>query len=93
MKGEKNEIHKSNRVTFRRITQTKKFTQTQLAAKRKISRMTINGIIKSRANIVTFESLLLICDALNITIKEFFNSYIFEEAFEPPQKAKGRRIQ
>lgn len=75
------------------LLKQKKFTQTQLAAKSKISRMTINGIIKSRANIVTFESLLLICDALNITIKEFFNSYIFEEAFEPPQKAKGRRIQ
>jgi len=33
MKGEKNEIHKSNRVTFRRITQTKKIHANTISGK------------------------------------------------------------
>ncbi len=67
-------------------------TQTRFAEKSNISRTTINGIIKGRVTIVIFELLILICDALNITLKEFFDSHIFESKLEISDKKKGRRI-
>lgn len=69
-----------------------KLTQTKFAEKSKISRMTINGIIRGRVKVVTFEILLVICDTLNITIKEFFAADIFETRFEATERKKGRRI-
>ena len=74
------------------LLKQKKLTQTEFAVKSRISRMTINGTIKGRVNIVTFECILLICDALNMTVKEFFDSDIFEGEFEFPERKKGRRI-
>lgn len=68
-------------------------TQTQFAQKSKISRMTINSIIKGRVKLVTFEILLIIFDTLNITVKEFFTSDIFQLKFEETEKNKGRKIQ
>ncbi|MBQ3506853.1 MAG: helix-turn-helix transcriptional regulator [Clostridia bacterium] len=80
-------------LRLKELLNQKKLTQTQFATESKISRTTINGTIKGKVNIVTFECLLLICETLNITIKVFFNSNIFEEKFEVPEKKKGRRIQ
>jgi transcriptional regulator with XRE-family HTH domain len=80
-------------LRLKELLKKENLTQTKFATKSKISRTTINGTIKGRVNIVTFECLLLICEALNITIKDFFDSNIFEEHFEFPEKKKGRRIQ
>ncbi len=79
-------------IRLNEFLKEKQLTQTQLARKSEISRMTINGIIKGRATIVTFEILILICKTLEITLTEFFSSPIFEEEIESVKKKKGRRI-
>ena len=77
-------------IRLNEILKKNKLTQTELAEKSKISRMTINGIVRGRVDIVTFESLILICKTLGITLAEFFNSGIFEEELESVKKNKGR---
>lgn len=77
-------------IRLNEILKKNKLTQTELAEKGKISRMTINGIVRGRVYIVTFESLILICKALGITLAEFFNSGIFEEELESVKKNEGR---
>ncbi len=79
-------------IRLNEILKEKKLTQTEFAGKSEISRMTINGIIKGRVAIVTFEILILICETLGITLIEFFNSPVFEEELESVKKKKGRRI-
>ena len=63
-------------------------TQTQFAEQCYISRMTINGIIRGRVNIVTVEMLVAICETLHITMREFFNADIFAMKFEQEKKKK-----
>lgn len=77
-------------IRLNEILKKNKLTQTELAEKSKISRMTINGIVRGRVDIVTFESLILICKTLGITLADFFNSGIFEEELESVKKNKGR---
>lgn len=76
-------------IRLNEFLKEKQLTQTQLARKSEISRMTINGIIKGRATIVTFEILILICKTLEITLTEFFSSPIFEEEIESVKKKNG----
>lgn len=79
-------------IRLNEILKERNLTQTELARRSEISRMTVNGIIKGRATIVTFEILILICAALGITLTEFFKSSIFEEKLEIVKKQNGRRI-
>lgn len=79
-------------IRLNEILKERNLTQTELARRSEISRMTVNGIIKGRATIVTFEILILICAALEITLTEFFKSSIFEEKLEIVKKQNGRRI-
>ena len=79
-------------IRLNELLKTVHVTQTQFAKQCNVSRMTVNGIIKGRANIVTLEILLMICGALHITLREFFNAEIFETDFERENKKKGRLI-
>ena len=54
------------RIRLNEILKESKLTQTAFAERSKISRMTINGIINGRVDIVTFENLILICETLEI---------------------------
>lgn len=79
-------------IRLNEILKERNLTQTEHARRSEISRMTVNGIIKGRATIVTFEILILICAALGITLTEFFKSSIFEAKLEIVKKQNGRRI-
>lgn len=79
-------------IRLNEMLKEKELTQTELAKKSKISRMTINGIVKRRVDIVTFEILILACVALDISLTEFFSSPIFEKKLEIVKKQKGRKI-
>lgn len=39
--------------------------------------MTINGTLRARVKIVTFEKLMIYCSALGITLGEFFTHELF----------------
>ena len=53
------------------------WSQKEFAIRTGVSRMTINGTVRGRVKIVTFEKLLIFCDALGITLHDFFNHEIF----------------
>ena len=60
------------------LRRQKEVTQREVAIRCNLSRTTINATIKGRASIVTISTILKICDALQITFREFFNSELFE---------------
>lgn len=59
------------------LLKEKGFTQKRLAVESKISRMTINGTIRGRVKKVSFETLIAICNVLNISLRGFFDSELF----------------
>ncbi|MBQ8320729.1 MAG: helix-turn-helix transcriptional regulator [Clostridia bacterium] len=56
-----------------------KFTQKRFSEKTNISRVTINRMINGRVKVVTFETLIIFCETLNITLRDFFASELFDE--------------
>ena len=67
-------------------------TQTKFAKDSNLSRMTINRTVNGKVSIVTFETLIVLCKTLNITLRDFFSSELFAEDIEFYKKKKGRRI-
>ena len=74
------------------LLKEKNFTQTQFSKKSNISRVTINRTINAKVSIITFETLIVFCKTLNITLKDFFSSELFNEDIEIGEKKRGRRI-
>lgn len=77
---------------LKELLRERKFTQTQFAKESNISRTTINRTINGRVSVVTFETLIVFCEALNITLRDFFASELFNEEIGFSEKKKGRRI-
>ena len=67
-------------------------SQIEFSKKSNISRITINKTINGRADTITFETLIVFCKTLNIALKDFFSSELFNEDIELCEKKKGRRI-
>ena len=67
-------------------------SQTQFAKQSNISRTTINQTINGKARVVTFETLIVFCTTLNITLYDFFTSALFDKDIELYKKKNGRRI-
>ena len=67
-------------------------TQTQFAEQSNISRMTVNRTINGKAGTVTFETLIVFCKTLTITLRDFFASELFDKEIEFHKKKKGKRI-
>jgi DNA-binding Xre family transcriptional regulator len=64
-------------LRLRDLLRHAKLTQTQFAEITHISRTTINQIATGRVHTVTFECLLKICQALDISLYDFFNCDVF----------------
>ena len=86
------EYTKAVGVRLRELLGIANFTQKEFSEKSNVSRITINRTINGRVAVVTFETLIIFCKALNITLKEFFNSALFNEDIEYVKKRKGKRI-
>lgn len=59
------------------LLQAQGWTQQRFARKTGVSRMTINGTLRARVKIVTFDKLMIYCSALGITLGEFFTHELF----------------
>ena len=60
------------------LRRQKGVTQRELAVRCNLSRTTVNATIKGRAAIVTINTILKICNALQVSFREFFDSELFE---------------
>ena len=67
-------------------------SQSEFSQRSNVSRITINRTINGRVSIITFETLIVFCKTLNITLKDFFSSELFNEDIEIGEKKRGRRI-
>lgn len=56
-----------------------KITVNKLATKSGITQSTLNNITGGRNNSATVSTIKKICDGLDITIKDFFNSDVFDD--------------
>ena len=66
-------------------------SQSEFSKRSNVSRITINRTINGRVSIITFETLIVFCKTLNITLREFFASELFDDDIEICGKKKGRR--
>ena len=66
-------------------------SQSEFSKRSNVSRITINRTINGRVGIITFETLIVFCKTLNITLREFFASELFNDDIEICEKKKGRR--
>ena len=64
------------------------FNQTSFSKKCNISRITINRTIKGKVSVITFETLIVFCKTLKITLKDFFASELFNENIEFGEKKR-----
>ena len=60
------------------LCQEKEITINKLATISGITQSTINNIVSGRNNSTTISTIKKVCDGLEITIMEFFNSGLFE---------------
>ncbi len=60
------------------LCQEKGITINKLSTSSGITQSTINNIVSGRNNSTTISTIKKICDGLEITITEFFNSELFE---------------
>ena len=67
-------------------------SQSEFSQRSNVSRIIINRTINGRVSIITFETLIVFCKTLNITLKDFFSSELFNEDIEIGEKKRGRRI-
>ena len=68
-------------------------TQKEFSQKSHVSRVTINRIIHGRVDVVTFETLLIFCKTLDMTLGDFFDSELFHKDIEMGGKKRGRYVQ
>ena len=80
-------------LRLRELLKKANLTQKEFSQKSNISRVTINRTINGKVAVITFETLIVFCKTLNITLTDFFASELFNHDIEFNKKKKGRRVQ
>ena len=70
-------IGQACRARIIEICKERDITVNKLAILSGVTQSTLNNIISGRNNSVTVSTLKKLCDGLEITIQDFFNSHIF----------------
>ena len=66
------------RVRIKRLIEEHNINGNKLALNSGINRSNINRFSRGQNKSITIESITLICQALNITLKDFFDDKVFE---------------
>ena len=66
------------RVRIENLIKDNKTNANKLALDSGINRSDINRFLRGQNKSITIESITLICQALNISLKEFFDDKVFE---------------
>ena len=70
-------IGEATRLRIKELCKEKKITLNKLSTICGITQSTLNNIISGRNNSTTISTIKKICDGLNISIVDFFNTDIF----------------
>ncbi len=71
-------IGEAVRIRIKELCKKNNITLNKLSILCGITQSTLNNIISGRNNSTNVSTIKKICDGLNITIQDFFNSNIFE---------------
>lgn len=66
------------RTRIKKLMEVNKINANKLALESGINRSNINRFLRGKNKSITIESITLICQALNITLKDFFDDKVFE---------------
>ena len=66
------------RVRIKKLIEKNNSNGNKLALNSGINRSNINRFLRGQNKSITIESITLICQALNITLKDFFDDKVFE---------------
>ncbi len=72
-------IGEATKLRILELCADNKITVNKLATISGITQSTLNNIVGGRNNSVTVSTIKKLCDGLNITIREFFESKIFDD--------------
>lgn len=74
------EMYLSTAIKFRikKLMKDNHINGNKLALTAGIDRSTINRFLRGKNKSITLESITLICQALNITLKDFFDDKVFD---------------
>ena len=71
-------IGEATKLRIKELCQEKHITVNKLSTICGLTQSTLNNIVSGRNNSTTISTIKKICDGLEITIQEFFNSELFD---------------
>lgn len=72
-------IGQATRLRIIELCKANKITVNKLSTISGITQSTLNNIVSGRNNSATISTIKKICDGLELTIKDFFNSPLFDD--------------
>ncbi len=72
-------IGEATRLRIKQLCNEKHITLNKLSTICGITQSTLNNIMSGRNNSATISTIKKVCDGLEITIKDFFNSSLFDD--------------
>ena len=73
------DLSKAMRLRIEKLMNDTKVHGNKLALSSGIDRSTINKFLKGKNKSITIETITLICQAQNITLKDFFDDELFDD--------------
>ncbi|MGN1310377.1 MAG: helix-turn-helix domain-containing protein [Clostridia bacterium] len=73
------DLSKAMRLRIKSLMDANKVNGNKLALSSGINRSTVNRFLKGKNKSITIESITLICQSQNITLKDFFDDEVFDD--------------
>ena len=73
------DLSKAMRLRIKNLMDENKLNGNKLSLSSGIDRSTINRFLKGKNKSIKLESITLICQSLNISLKEFFDDNVFDD--------------
>lgn len=73
------DLSKAMRIRIKNLMDDNKVNSNKLALSSGINRSTVNRFLKGKNKSITIESITLICQSQNISLKEFFDDKVFDD--------------
>lgn len=73
------DLSKAMRLRIKSLMDDNKVNGNKLALSSGINRSTVNRFLKGKNKSITIESITLICQSQNITLKDFFDDEVFDD--------------
>ena len=72
-------LSEATRLRIEKLMKKKNLTGNKLALNSGMDRSNINKFLKGKNKSITLESIALICQSLNMPIKDFFDDKVFDD--------------